>query len=198
MKKNDILTAIRALKQGELILYPTDTLYALGADIFNESAVQKVFQIKQRPYTIPLPVAVASIKEIESIAWMNEPSRRICKTFLPGKLTIVLKKKPHISTFLTSGSDTIAIRVPRDPIALELLSRFGPLTVTSANLHHMKTKSLVEEILQQLKTSFPVCIHDGRRQEAASTIIDLSEKTPRVVREGSISEKQLLDVIAHG
>ena len=198
MKKNDISNAIQALKQGELILYPTDTLYALGADIFNEAAVKKVFTVKHRPYSIPLPVAVASIEEIESIAWMNEQSWIICERFLPGKLTIILKKKPKIPALVTSGSDTIAIRVPRHPIALELLSSFGPLTVTSANLHQMKTPNLVTEILQQLKTSFPVCIHDGRGQEIASTIIDLSGKSPRVLREGSISRKQLLDVIAHG
>jgi len=198
MKKNDISNAIQALRKGELILYPTDTLYALGADIFNEAAVKKVFKIKQRPYLIPLPVAVASNEEIESIAWMNEQSWSISKRFLPGKLTIILKKKPNVPAVVTSGSDTIAIRVPRHPIALELLTRFGPLTITSANLHHMKTKSLVPEILQQLKTSFPVSIHNGRKQQAASTIIDLSGKTPRVVREGSISAKQLLDVITHG
>ncbi len=198
MKKNDISTAIHALKQGELILYPTDTLYALGADIFNETAVKKVFKIKQRPYSIPLPVAVASVEEIESIAWMNEQSWAISRRFLPGKLTIILKKKPNVPALVTSGSDTIAIRVPHHPVPLELLTRFGPLTITSANLHHMETKSLVPEILQQLRTSIPVCIHDGRKQAAASTIIDLSGEAPHVVREGSISVKQLLDVIAHG
>ncbi len=198
MKKNDISTAIHALKQGELILYPTDTLYALGADIFNETAIKKVFKVKQRPYSIPLPVAVASIEQIESIAWMNEQSWTISRRFLPGKLTIILKKKPNVPALVTSGSDSIAIRVPHHPIAFELLTRFGPLTVTSANLHQMETKSLVSEILQQLKTSIPVCINDGRKQAVASTIIDLSGNTPRVVREGSISAKQLLDVIAHG
>ncbi|HIG99287.1 MAG TPA: threonylcarbamoyl-AMP synthase [Thermoplasmata archaeon] len=198
MKKNDISAAVQALKEGQLILYPTDTLYALGADIYSESAVKKVFKVKQRPHSIPLPVAVSSIKEIETIAWMNEPAEKICKRFLPGKLTIILKKKPSVPSLVTSGSDTIAIRIPHQPIALYLLSRFGPLTVTSANIHHKKTKGLIKEILQQLETSIPVCIHDGRKQEDASTIIDLSGKKPRVVREGSISEKQLLDVILHG
>jgi L-threonylcarbamoyladenylate synthase len=198
MKKNDYSAAIQALKEGDLILYPTDTLYALGADIYNETAVKKVFDIKKRPYSIPLPVAVSSIKEIESIAWMNETAQQISRRFLPGNVTIILKKKPSIPSLLTSGFDTIAIRIPRHPIALQLLSLFGPLTVTSANIHQKETKGVIKEILEQLETSIPVCIHDGRKEETASTIIDLTRKKPRVVREGSISEKQLLDVIAHG
>ena len=93
MIQNDISAALHALEKGELIVYPTDTLYALGADIYNENAVKKVFDVKRRPYTIPLPVAVSSLKEIESVAWMNEPAEKISKRFLPGNLTIILKKK---------------------------------------------------------------------------------------------------------
>ncbi len=195
MKKNDVSAAVQALKEGELIIYPTDTLYAIGADIYNETAVKKVFDVKRRPYSIPLPVAVSSIKEIESIAWMNEPARKISKRFLPGNVTIILKKKPSVPQIVTSGFDTIAIRIPHHPIALKLLALYGPLTVTSANIHQEKTKSQIKDILQQLETSIPVCIHDGKKQETASTIVDLSINKPRVIREGSISEKELLDVI---
>lgn len=198
MKKNDVSAAIEALKKGELILYPTDTLYALGADVYNETAVKQVFDIKRRPYSIPLPVAVSTIKEIESIAWMNETAQKISKRFLPGNLTIILKKKPLVPSLVTSGSDTIAIRIPRHPIALQLLSLYGPLTVTSANIHQKKTKGTVKEILRQLETPIPVCIHDGRKEGTASTIVDLSRKTPRIVREGSIREQELLDVISDG
>jgi len=197
MKKNDVSAAVQALKEGELIIYPTDTLYAIGADIYNETAVKKVFDVKRRPYSIPLPVAVSSIKEIESIAWMNEPARKISKRFLPGNVTIILKKKPSVPQIVTSGFDTIAIRIPHHPIALKLLALYGPLTVTSANIHQEKTKSQIKDILQQLETSIPVCIHDGKKQETASTIVDLSIKKPRVIREGSISEKEILDVISN-
>lgn len=198
MKKNVFSAAIQALKEGELIIYPTDTLYALGADIYNETAVKKVFDIKRRPYSIPLPVAVSSIKAIESIAFMNEPAQIISKKFLPGSVTIILKKKPSVPALITGGSDTIAIRIPNHPIALKLLSLYGPLTVTSANIHQKKTEGTIKDILQQLETSIPVYLQDGRKEGAASTIIDLSIKKSRVVREGSISEKELLDVIAHG
>jgi L-threonylcarbamoyladenylate synthase len=198
MKKNDFSAAIQALKEGELIIYPTDTLYALGADIYNVTAVKKVFNLKRRPYSIPLPIAVSSIQAIDTIAWMNDTARKVSEKFLPGSVTIILKKKPVVPSLVTSGFDTIAIRIPKNPIALKLLSEYGPLTVTSANIHEEKTQGTIKDILQQIKTSIPVCLHDGRKEGAASTIVDLSMKKPQVVREGSISEKELLDVISHG
>lgn len=198
MKKNDVSAAIQALKKGQLILYPTDTLYALGADIFNDSAVKKVFDVKQRPYSIPLPVAVSSIEAIDAIAWMNTAAQVICERFLPGSVTIILKKKRKVSALITSGSETIAIRIPNNPIALKLLASYGPLTVTSANIHHEKTAGTIKDILRQLNTSIPICIDDGRKEGTVSTIIDLTTKKPKVVREGSISTEELLDVITHG
>lgn len=198
MKKNDFSAAINALRKGDLIIYPTDTLYALGADIYNQKAVKKVFDIKQRPYSIPLPAAVHSVEAIETLAFMDETVQMVGKTFLPGNVTIILKKKPMVPDVLTAGSDTIAVRIPNDPIALQLLSLYGPLTVTSANLHHKTTPAAVKDILEQLKTPISVCLDDGTREGVPSTIVDLSTKKPKIVRKGSITEKQLLDVISHG
>jgi len=198
MKKNDFSAALKALKNGEPIIYPTDTLYALGADIYNETAVRKVFDIKQRPYSVPLPVAVPSIQTIETIAYMNDAAHEISKKFLPGTLTIILKKKLSVPDIVTSGQDTIAVRIPNHTIALELLAQYGPLTVTSSNLHHEKTLGSITDILIQLGTHIPICLNDGRLDSVPSTIIDLSTSKPRIVRKGLVTEKELLDVITHG
>ncbi len=198
MKKDDFSAAIRALRKGQLVIYPTDTLYALGADIYNETAVRKVFETKQRPFNIPLPVAVHSIQAIRTIAVMSTIAQKISEEFLPGDLTMVLKKKPSVPAIVTSGFDTIGVRVPNHPLALKLLAKYGPLTVTSANIHHKETKGLIRDILQQLQTDVPVCLYAGRRQSSPSTIVDLSNDTPRIVREGSITKKEILDVISHG
>jgi len=198
MRKDDFSAAVKALGEGQLIIYPTDTLYALGADIYNETAVRKVFETKHRPFSIPLPVAVHSIQAIQTIAVMNTNAQKISTEFLPGDLTMILKKTQSVPTIITSGLDTIGIRIPNHPIALKLLAQFGPLTVTSANLHQKETKGLIRDILQQLQTDIPVCLHAGRRQSRPSTIIDLSTDTPRIVREGSITKKEILDVISHG
>jgi L-threonylcarbamoyladenylate synthase len=90
------------------------------------------------------------------------------------------------------------VRVPDHPIAVKLLTQYGPLTVTSANLHQKKTQGSIKDILQQLQTLIPICLSDGRHEGVPSTIVDLSTKKPRIVRKGSISEKEFLDVISHG
>jgi len=198
MSQSDFSRALKALKNGDVIIYPTDTLYALGADIFNEEAVKRVFEIKHRPFSVPLPVAVASKKAIETIALLNENAHRIIDRFLPGTLTVLLKKKESVPMIVTSGSETIAVRIPQQRIALRLLSEFGPLTVTSANLHHEKTPGVIKDILMQLQTEVPVALDVGRLDAAPSTIVDLTMQTPRVVRSGIISEQELLDAIADG
>lgn len=198
MKKDDFSRAVQALKDGHLVIYPTDTLYALGADIYNESAVRKIFEIKQRPFSVPLPVAVHSIEAIQTIAEMNKETQTVCEAFLPGSLTVILKKKPSVPALVTSGCDTIGVRIPNDPTALQLLRMSGPLTVTSANLHHKQPLGRITDILKQLQTDIPVCLDAGRRQSSPSTIVDLSDSIPRILREGSITKKEILDVIAHG
>ena len=198
MSQSDFPRALKALKNGDVIIYPTDTLYALGADIFNEEAVKRVFEIKHRPFSVPLPVAVASKKAIETIASLNENAHRIIDRFLPGTLTVLLKKKESVPMIVTSGSETVAVRIPQQRIALRLLREFGPLTVTSANLHHEKTPGIIKDILMQLQTEVPVALDVGRLDAAPSTIVDLTMQTPRVVRSGIITEQELLDAIADG
>lgn len=199
MKKNDFSAAFQALCNGDVIIYPTDTLYALGADIYNEAAVRKVFDIKHRPYSMPLPIAVASRQDLEAIAYMNDATKKINKRFLPGPLTIILKKKQSVPDLVTGGLENVAVRIPNNRIALELLLRFGPLTVTSANRHQEKTPGVISDILIQLGTHhIPVYFDDGRLEGAPSTIVDLTTNKPQIIRSGPITEKELLDVLTHG
>lgn len=198
MKKEDFSAALEALKDGKVIIYPTDTLYALGADIYNENAIQTVFEVKHRPCTIPLPIAVPSIHAMEAVAYVNEAARKVSKRFLPGPVTILLRKKPSVPDIVTSGFETIAIRIPDHPIALRLLRRYGPLTATSANIHHKKTPGIIKDILIQLDTHIPVLLHDGRLDGAASTIVDLSSEKPHIVRHGSVIDEEILAVIHDG
>ena len=197
MKKHNLSIALRALKNGEVIIYPTDTLYALGADIYNNEAVRKVFDMKHRPYSIPLPVAVATEEQMETIAIVDDRVKRVIKRFLPGTLTIVLQKKKSVPALVTSGLENIAVRIPNNTIALELLEQFGPLTVTSANLHSEKTPGVIKDVQMQLGTHISVCLDDGRLEAVPSTIVDLTTTTPRIVRSGSITEKQIRDAITH-
>jgi len=198
MKKQDLSKAIAALSHGLVIVYPTDTLYGLGADIFNDDAVEKVFKIKKRKKTNPFSVAVANLKQIEKIAYVDDKSRCLIKTFLPGKLTIVLRKKKIVSDLITAGLNKVAIRIPDNKIALDLLSNFGPITATSANIHDKKPPVNIDDISMQFSVSdIAVYIDDGKLDGRPSTIIDMSKKPFKIIRKGAISEKEIMDAISY-
>ncbi len=198
-KRNKLLEeAIKHLQQGELIVYPTDTLYALGADIFNEEAVRKVYMVKRRPLSEPLPVAVSCVEEISRVAKLDPDAEKLVKRFLPGPLTIILPRKPSVPGIVTSGGESIAIRIPDNISALTLLSQFGPLTVTSANLHGVKPPGFIKDIKLQLRDKVALYIDEGELSGPPSTIVDLTTKPPRVVREGVIPEKKVLSVVVDG
>lgn len=188
--------ALSALSKGQVIVYPTDTLYGLGADIYNKDAVKNVFKIKNRPFNLPISVAVSCIEDLKKIAYVNNKIKKIIDHFLPGKLTIILKKKKTIPSIVTSNKDNIAIRIPDNNIALELLSNFGPLTCTSANIHGKPTPTVINDIEMQFKDSnISVYIDNGKLQSKASTIIDLTFDKPIIIREGAITKKEIMDMI---
>lgn len=188
--------AIKAVQHGDIIVYPTDTLYALGADIFNEIAVKRIFAIKKRPLSIPLPVAVSSVDEIGQIAIVDERIQRIASQFLPGQLTLLLKKKPNIPNIITSNGDKIAVRIPNQNVALDLLSEVGPLTVTSANIHGMDVPAIIKDIKVQFTTDTVASYIDaGRLEGLPSTIVDMTGKDPLIVREGTIAKEEIVNSI---
>lgn len=194
-KENFLSAAIKALERGEVIVYPTDTLYAMGADIYNDDAVKKVFMIKNRPFGHPFSVAVSSLKDIDKISYIDKSVERVVEQFLPGSLTLLLKKKSSVSKIVTGGLDTIAIRMPNNEIALNLLSRFGPLTATSANIHGKKTSCVINDLTMQFRSKVSVYLDGGRLDAPPSTIVDLTSKKPIIVRQGAIRIEEILKVI---
>ncbi len=196
MVKLDLSKAITALKSGNIVVYPTDTLYGLGADIYNIKAVRKIFQIKKRSFNNPLSVAISDISELERIAFLNETSRCLARAFLPGRLTLILKKRSIIPDFVTAGLEKVAVRIPDNEVALELLSEFGPLTATSANIHGKKTPDIIKKISMQFKKDdISVYLDIGKLEGKPSTIVDVTGKSIKLIRLGAISEKEILDAI---
>jgi len=196
MLRNKLSEAIEVLQNGSIVVYPTDTLYAFGANIYNENAVNKIFKIKKRPLDIPLPVAVPNFIEMNRIAFVNNNARVLAKHFLPGSLTLILNKKNIVPDIVTGGLNKIAIRIPNNIVALELLVNSGPLTVTSANIHGMKTQGNIKDISMQFgDDDVAVYLNYGILQGKPSTIIDVSSKEPEIIREGSIKKHDILAVI---
>ena len=196
MDKLDLSKAISALTNGEIIVYPTDTLYGLGADIYNVDAVRKVFEVKKRPMDNPLSVAVSSFDELKQIAYISASTKRLVESFLPGKLTLILIKRRYVSDVVTAGLDKIAIRIPNCKVTLELLSEFGPLTATSANIHGIKTPGIINDIRMQFKNNdIAVYLDIGKLDGQPSTIVDMTGKKIKIVREGTIAKRDILDAI---
>jgi len=198
MTKVDLSDAIDSINKGNLVVYPTDTLYALGADIFNKDAAKKVFILKNRPFSNPIPVAVANIDEMSRIAYIDKSIKSIVDKFLPGALTIILRKKNIVPNIVTAGLDNIAIRIPNNKIALKLLLECGPLTVTSANLHDKKTPDIINDIMMLFSTNISSYIDGGILNGKPSTIVDLTNRKPKIIRQGDINIGQILDAIYNG
>ena len=196
MDIQNLSRAITALLNGKVIVYPTDTLYGLGADIFNKEAVAKIYEIKKRPINNPLPIAVSDLESLEKIAFVDEKTIQIAETFLPGKLTLILNKKDCVPDIVTGGLKKIAVRIPNNDIALKILSEFGPITATSANIHGTNTPGIISEISMQFNDNdISLYLDVGRLDGKPSTIIDLTENNIKIVREGAIPKKDIVDAI---
>jgi len=192
IEDSEIENAVEILKSGGLMVYPTDTLYGLGADPFNENAVKKVFIVKNRPFDMPLSIAVADLRMLESVAVVNDAAKKLIERFLPGPLTILLTKKPSISDLLSSGENLIGIRIPDHPFALRLIKNIGPITSTSANLHSSPNPTDINRAKKDLGKRVDIYMDCGKtRCGAPSTIVDISEEEVEIVRAGIISKEEI-------
>ena len=178
-----ISEAIDIMANGGIILYPTDTVYGLGANIFNNEAVQRIYEIKKRDPSKPLSVLVQDTDSLELIADVNMNSREIVNKWLPGPFTFILNKKKIVSPYV-SASAKVGVRIPDYKIARALASLF-PITTTSANITNECTLSNPQDILKQIGDTVDLVIDVGDLDKAKpSTVIDLSSSKPTLVRNG--------------
>ena len=178
-----ISEAIDIMAKGGVILYPTDTVYGLGANIFNNDAVKRIYEIKKRDPSKPLSVLVQDTESLELIADLNRNSREIVNKWLPGPFTFILNKKKIVSPYV-SASAKVGVRIPDYKIARALASLF-PITTTSANITNECTLSNPQDILRQIGDTVDLVIDVGDLDKAKpSTVIDLSSSKPTLVRNG--------------
>lgn len=178
-----ISEAIDIMADGGVILYPTDTVYGLGANIFNNDAVERIYTIKNRDQSKPLSVLVENMESLELIADLNKSSREIIEKWLPGPFTFILNKKKIVSPYV-SASAKVGVRIPDYKIARLLASLF-PITTTSANLTNEDTLSNPQDILKQIGDDIDLVIDVGDLNNAKpSTVIDLSSSKPTLIRNG--------------
>ncbi len=193
INKNNISKAIDSavaiLKQGGIVAFPTDTVYGVGADIFNPKAIENIYIAKRRPRDKPLPALVSSIDDVRKVSAFIPPIfYELTAEFWPGALTLIVKAKDILPPEVTSGGKTIAVRMPDNQIALELIRRFGyALATTSANLSGMQETVSAEEVQASLGDRVDVILDGGvTATKIASTVLDISVAPPVIRRQGQI------------
>jgi L-threonylcarbamoyladenylate synthase len=182
--------------KGKLIVYPTETVYGIGADIFNEVAVKNLFLAKKRPFDMALSVAVSDKKMMEKIAVLDENAEKLIKAFLPGPLTMIIEKKPEVPNLVTAMSRKVGIRMPDHPVALEIIKRTGPLVATSANLHSHPDATDIESAVKEFGDTVNVYVDSGpSKLKKPSTIVWIMKGEVEIVRQGAITIKDIEEVL---
>jgi len=192
--------AALTLFKGGTVIYPTDTLYALGANALDLNAVRGIFAVKKRPDKKPLPVMVGSMAMAKEIAFVDDHHEKILKSFWPGPYTFILKKKSYVSYLLTAGHNTIALRMPDHPFCQKFIADFErPIIVTSANISgevpHPEAKTIAQRFSRENIQPDLVIDAGGLPEADPSTIIDLTGNMPKVLRINPTSKENLMKIL---
>lgn len=196
-REQGIAAAVAAVKRGDLVVLPTDTLYGLGCDAFDQRAVGSLFRAKARGRDMPLIVLVDSRKTFDGLVRrMPRPARVLADAFWPGALTIIVEHAPSLSWDLGETNGTVAVRMPLHPVALAVLREIGPMAVTSANTSGQPPAVTVAQAQEQLGRAVRVYLDGGPCPAGEpSTIVDLTGDYPRVVRSGALPAEALREVL---
>ena len=192
-----ITSAAAAVKNGGLVVLPTDTVYGVGADAFNSAAVAALLAAKGRGRDMPVPVLVGSWHTIDGLAMSVSTSMRtLVRAFWPGALSLVVRQAPSVQWDLGDARGTVMLRMPLHPVAIELLREVGPMAVSSANISGRPPAVNAGDARQQLGDLVDVYLDGGQAaQQAASTILDLTSPEPRILRSGPVSAERIAEVL---
>ncbi len=192
-----IETAAHSVASGELVVLPTDTVYGLGADAFDAVAVADLLRAKGRGRDMPVPVLVGSWTTIDGlVSVVDVRTRNLIEAFWPGGLTLVVRYAPSLTWDLGDARGTVAVRMPLHPVAIELLEKTGPMAVSSANRTGQPPAQTAAEARAQLGEDVAVYLEDGQVPGGvASTIVDVTEGQPRILRAGALSADDLRAVV---
>jgi tRNA threonylcarbamoyl adenosine modification protein (Sua5/YciO/YrdC/YwlC family) len=195
-RADGLVAAAAAIERGELVVLPTDTVYGLAADAFSPEAVQLLFDAKERGRNVPSPVLVGSWNGLDGLVLaVSGDARELIEAFWPGGLTVIVEHAPSLSWDLGDTRGTVAVRMPAHPVAIDLLTRTGPLAVTSANKHGQPPPATAAHARKQLGDAVTVYLDADVADGKASTIVDLTGPTPILRRAGAISAEQLREVV---
>ncbi|HSF80941.1 MAG TPA: L-threonylcarbamoyladenylate synthase [Anaerolineales bacterium] len=192
-KPESIAIAVQALQAGQVVAFPTDTVYGLGALIHNPQSIEQLYQVKGRPVEKAIPILLADPDELSRVAVNVSPTvLRLARRFWPGPLTLVVPKHPALPEIL-SIYPTIGVRMPAHPDALGLLQATGPLAVTSANLSGAESPTTAQAVMEQLTGRVPLILDGGRTPGGLpSTVVDCTTPELAILRQGPLTIEQIL------
>ena len=186
---------VELLNKGEVVAFPTETVYGLGASAWKPDAVKKVFEIKGRPSDNPLIIHISDPTEVEDFtADISEDAQKLMDAFWPGPLTLIFKKKPKVLDLITAGLDTVALRWPKHPLSQELIAQAGPLVAPSANSSGKPSPTKAEHVREDFGEDFPVIEAGETDIGLESTVLDITEVPYHIYRPGAISAEQIAEV----
>lgn len=194
----EIETAVQALRDGELVAFPTETVYGLGANAQNPAAVRKIFEAKGRPVSHPVIVHLDSPRFLHRwVREVPETATKLAERFWPGPLTMVMPKAPNVHDIVTGGQDTVAIRVPSHPMAQQLLTAFGGgIAAPSANRYGKLSPTRAEHVREELGDTVKVILDGGECQIGLeSTIVSFEGQAVRLLRPGAVTAAQIRQVV---
>ncbi|MFD5317035.1 L-threonylcarbamoyladenylate synthase [Streptomyces sp. NPDC127098] len=196
-RKHGLREAASAVRRGDLVVLPTDTLYGVGADAFNTGAVGDLFEAKGRSRGLPSPVLIGSPNTLHGLVTdFSERAWELVDAFWPGALTIVAKHQPSLTWDLGETRGTVAVRMPLHPVALELLKDFGPMAVSSANLSGHPPPVDCDGAMDMLGDAVAVYLDGGPTLDTVpSSIVDVTGSVPVLLRAGAVSEEELRKVV---
>lgn len=196
--KQGISEAIKLLSNDELVAFPTETVYGLGANIYSREAVEKIFIAKNRPQDNPLIAHISDFDMLKDlVVEIPEIAKKIMHKFMPGPITLVFKRKKHIDSIVSAGLDTIAVRMPCHKVALDLIASFGkPLVAPSANMSTHVSPTKAEHVYDDLNGRIPLII-DGDISDVGieSTVVDVTTNEIKILRPGIITKKDLEEAL---
>lgn len=195
VKSSEMNEIISTIKNGKVMAFPTETVYGLGVKFGSVEALDLLMEAKNRDYSKAITLMVANKQEIENYAYVSHDAKKIISRFMPGMLTLVFKKKENVDSKMTNGKETIGIRIPDNDFVLSLLKEAGPMLVTSANLSNHPNTTSTKEVLEQLDGRIDLIVDGETNDSIASTVIDVSGKDIKILREGKITQKQIEEVI---
>ena len=189
--------AVSVLAGGDVVAVPTDTLYGIAAAALDETAVQRVFDVKERGQRVPLPLFVSDVDDFDKFGRrVPDVARRLADAFWPGKLTIVVERSSRVPDIVTGGLDTVGLRVPDHPVPREIVARLAaPITATSANISGQPPLTSAKQVVRHLGDRVDLVVDGGQlRPSKPSTVIDVTQTPCRILRQGAVSPERIRQV----